>query len=67
MKGFSPRNLKYMLKFALTYPSLEIMQQAIAQIPWGHNLTIMEKINDQEERVMVLEHQPIYYILLNKK
>lgn len=56
-----------MLKFALTYPSLEIMQQAIAQIPWGHNLTIMEKINDQEERVMVLEHQPIYYILLNKK
>ena len=36
-KGFSARNLKYMRKFAATYPDVEIVQQAAAQIPWFHN------------------------------
>ena len=40
-KGFSVRNLKYMAKFAATYSEQEFVQQAVAQIPWGHtsNLT----------------------------
>jgi len=32
-KGFSARNLKYMRKFAESYPDREIVQQAAAQIP----------------------------------
>ncbi len=32
-KGFSARNLKYMRKFAESYPDMEIVQQAAAQIP----------------------------------
>ncbi len=33
MKGFSPRNLKYMRAFAAAYPDETIVQQAAAQIP----------------------------------
>lgn len=36
LKGFSPRNLKYMRKFAETYPDFEFVQQVAAQIPWFH-------------------------------
>jgi hypothetical protein len=36
IKGFSSRNLKYMRKFAETYPDEQIVQQAAAQIPWFH-------------------------------
>ena len=37
-KGYSVRNLKYMAKFAETYPDREFVQQVVAQIPWGHNI-----------------------------
>ncbi|WP_217619154.1 YhcG family protein [Achromobacter sp. GbtcB20] len=33
MKGFSPRNLKYMRAFAEAWPDAEIVQQAAAQLP----------------------------------
>ena len=33
MKGFSPRNIKYMRKFADTWKDFEIVQQVAAQIP----------------------------------
>ncbi len=38
MKGFSPRNLKYMRAFAEAWPDMEFVQQAAAQLPsffWG--------------------------------
>ncbi len=50
MKGFSPRNLKYMRAFAQTYPDLQFVQQAAAQIPWFHNCVVMDKVQDQKER-----------------
>lgn len=50
MKGFSPRNLKYMRAFAETYPDNQFVQQAAAQIPWFHNCVILDKIKDQTER-----------------
>ena len=50
MKGFSPRNLKYMRAFAGTYPDEQFVQQAAAQIPWFHNCVILDKIKDQAER-----------------
>ncbi|WP_232051821.1 PDDEXK nuclease domain-containing protein [Aquicella siphonis] len=49
-KGFSVRNLKYMRKFAETYPQLTIGQQAVAQLPWGHIVVLIEKIKDPEAR-----------------
>jgi predicted nuclease of restriction endonuclease-like (RecB) superfamily len=113
MQGFSVRSLKYMQKFAITYPDLLIVQQAAAQlqkklvkpitqqpaalikkhknkivqrsvaqlqkhskalivqqpaaqfsnttyylsnhllvnIPWGHHMLLMDKINDNDERL----------------
>src|SRR5688572_14174850 len=38
IKGFSPRNLKYMRAFAEAWPDEQIVQQAVAQIPWSHNV-----------------------------
>ena len=46
MSGFSPRNLKYMRKFAEAWPDREIVQEALAQIPWRCNQTILDKLND---------------------
>lgn len=33
MAGFSPRNNKYMRKFAESWPDFEIVQRVVAQIP----------------------------------
>ena len=49
-KGYSVRNLKYMAKFAATYEDEEFVQQAVAQIPWGHNTVLLDKIADDAER-----------------
>jgi predicted nuclease of restriction endonuclease-like (RecB) superfamily len=46
MKGFSFRNVKYMRQFAEFYTISQFGQQAVAQIPWGHHVLIMDK--DQE-------------------
>lgn len=35
MKGFSPRNLAYMRAFAAAWPDEQILQQAVAELPWG--------------------------------
>jgi predicted nuclease of restriction endonuclease-like (RecB) superfamily len=51
IKGFSARNLKYMKAFAEAYPDESIVQQVVAQIPWGHNLRILEAIKDQNQRL----------------
>lgn len=50
IKGFSVRNLKYMRKFAEEYPDFEFVQEVLAQITWYHNIILMDKINDIEER-----------------
>ncbi|MDO9481067.1 MAG: PDDEXK nuclease domain-containing protein [Hydrogenophaga sp.] len=50
MKGFSPRNLKYMRAFAEAWPEAAFVQQAVAQIPWGHNLVLLDRLNTEAER-----------------
>jgi predicted nuclease of restriction endonuclease-like (RecB) superfamily len=50
MKGFSPRNLKYMRALAETYAEPEFVQQVVAQIPWGHNVRILDAVKDPAER-----------------
>ncbi len=43
LKGFSPRNLKYMRAFAEAWPEETFVQAVLAQITWYHNLAILEK------------------------
>ncbi|NLH39736.1 MAG: DUF1016 domain-containing protein [Elusimicrobia bacterium] len=51
MKGFSPRNLKYMRAFAEAYPDKLIVQQIVAQIPWGHNVRILDYVKSYQKRI----------------
>ena len=48
--GFSVRNLKYMAKFAAEYPDMEFVQTVSAQIPWSHNIAILDKVKSFEKR-----------------
>ena len=54
-KGYSVRNLKYMAKFAAEFTDIEFVQTVSAQIPWSHNVAIMEKIKDKEQRIWYIE------------
>jgi predicted nuclease of restriction endonuclease-like (RecB) superfamily len=63
VQGFSPRNLWRMRSLYLSYtreiqPLLplpgvdgEILPQAVAEIPWGHNILLMEKLRDPKDRL----------------
>lgn len=44
MKGVSLRNLRYMRLFVESYPA-EIVQQIVAQLSWGHNIALLDKIS----------------------
>jgi predicted nuclease of restriction endonuclease-like (RecB) superfamily len=48
--GFSARNLWDMRRFYLEYKDNPILRQLVAEIPWGHNLLIMNKIKDEKEK-----------------
>lgn len=54
MKGFSPRNLKYMRKLAATYTDREFVQRVVAQIPWGQNLTILDSVTSHDQRIFYI-------------
>ncbi|MDT9547687.1 MAG: PDDEXK nuclease domain-containing protein [Chlorobium phaeovibrioides] len=60
MKGFSRTNLLYMRSFAEAWPDEHIVQQAVGQLPWGHNLVLLGKLKTAEERLAyaqkTLEH-----------
>ncbi|MBY4678314.1 PDDEXK nuclease domain-containing protein [Marinobacterium arenosum] len=60
MKGFSRSNLMYMRAFAEAWPDVEIVQQAVGQLPWGHNLVLLSKLKDSAQRLAyaqaTLEH-----------
>jgi predicted nuclease of restriction endonuclease-like (RecB) superfamily len=62
--GFSPRNIWRMRSFYLAYtegvrklpqPVAELdgikLPQSVAEIPWGHNAVLIEKIDDPIERI----------------
>ena len=53
--GYSVRNLKYMAKFAAEYPDEEFVQRAVAQIPWGHNIVLLDKFSDSSVRKWYIE------------
>jgi len=55
MKGFSIRNIKYMVQFAKEYPDFELVQQLVAQIPWGHNLILLQKLKSKDQRIWYIK------------
>jgi predicted nuclease of restriction endonuclease-like (RecB) superfamily len=50
MRGFSPRNLKYMRAFAEAWPDAGFVQQVAAQLPWFHLCTVLDKLDDRAAR-----------------
>jgi predicted nuclease of restriction endonuclease-like (RecB) superfamily len=50
MKGFSPRNLKYMRRFAEVWAEEEFVQQVAAQLPWFHNCVLLDKLSEPGDR-----------------
>jgi len=51
MKGFSRANLMYMRAFAEAWRETSIVQQAVGQLPWGHNVVLLTKLKSQEQRL----------------
>lgn len=50
IEGFSLRNLQLMRQFSECYPD-SIYETAVSQIPWGHNIVLMQKIEEKEKRL----------------
>ncbi len=55
MRGFSTRNMKYMRALAVAWPEQGYVQRAVAQIPWGHNVRILDKVKEPEVRRFYIE------------
>ncbi len=51
MKGFSRANLLYMRAFAQAWPNAEIVQQAVGQLPLGHNLVLLARLKQSKQRL----------------
>jgi len=60
MKGFSRTNLLYMRAFADAYDDEQFVQQVVGQIPWGHNVRILDQVKDTQEREFYIR-QTIQY------
>jgi predicted nuclease of restriction endonuclease-like (RecB) superfamily len=56
MKGFSRANLMYMRAFADAWPDAAIVQQAVGQLPWGHNLVLLTRLKDPQQRLAYAEN-----------
>ncbi len=50
LSGYSARNLKYMRAFAAAWPDRAIVQQLVAQLPWGHQTVLLDRAKDQGTR-----------------
>lgn len=56
MTGLSSRNLKYMRAFADAWPNEAIVQQLAAQLPWGHNMLLLDTVKASDQRVWYTRH-----------
>jgi predicted nuclease of restriction endonuclease-like (RecB) superfamily len=54
ISGFSTRNLQYMRTFSTAYLE-ENHAAAAAQIPWGHNILILDKVEGLEQRLWYIQ------------
>ena len=59
LKGFSERNLKLMDQFYNIYANLfnntQIGQPLVAQLPWAHNVLLMQAVKDEATRHWYME------------
>jgi predicted nuclease of restriction endonuclease-like (RecB) superfamily len=51
MKGFSPTNLKYMRLFAEAWPDFGDRQQPVDDLPWGHNVVLLTRLQGRDARL----------------
>ena len=51
MQGLSPRNLGYMKAFAEAWPEEAILQAPLAKLTWYHNITLIQKVKERDERL----------------
>jgi predicted nuclease of restriction endonuclease-like (RecB) superfamily len=53
MTGLSRTNLHYMRVLAEAWPRSEqaVVQQVVEQLPWGHNIVLLTKLDDREARL----------------
>ncbi|MEO7286429.1 MAG: PDDEXK nuclease domain-containing protein [Jatrophihabitantaceae bacterium] len=70
MQGFSRRNLFYMRSMAEAWPDGEVVQQAVAQMPWGHITVLLGQLEEQADRdwyaAATVEHGWSRKVLLNQ-
>ncbi len=59
IKGFSVRNLKSMKKYYIECSKNEKVQMSSAQIPWSHNMLILDKIQDDIKRIWYMKQTAI--------
>lgn len=52
IEGFSERNLRNMKLFYLEYQNDENWQQLVANLPWGHNLLLIQKVKNKDIRMI---------------
>ena len=55
MQGLSPRNLGYMKAFAEAWPEEAILQAPLAKLTWYHNITLIQKVKGQDQRLWYAE------------
>ncbi|QRR05913.1 DUF1016 domain-containing protein [Burkholderia sp. MS455] len=51
VKGSSRANLMSMRSFSDAWPDAAIVQQAVGQLPWGHNLVLLVTLKQPEQCV----------------
>ena len=55
MRGITRRNWFFMRAFAEAWPEESIGQQAVAQLPWGHNVRLLDMVKKPAERLWYTE------------
>jgi predicted nuclease of restriction endonuclease-like (RecB) superfamily len=70
LTGLSYRNLQYMRSFASAWPGEPIVQQPVAQLPWGHITVLLDKLDDNTARdwyaAATVEHGWSRNVLMNQ-
>ena len=51
IRGFSPRNLKYMRALAQAWPESAIVQAPLARLPWYHHIALLTSLDRPEQRL----------------
>ncbi len=50
MRGLGRSNMNYMRAFAVAWPDEASFQQLVGKMPWGHNLELIDRLDDAELR-----------------